>query len=115
MSTLPLNARTAAPTAALLKGGEEKSPYGSKCSTMAPNMLDVERTITLLVFDNLMRRQCWFPTLETQVINVIRKTHNELAVRKFDLRCVALIGKIRHFCLDMRKCDGFNRLSQRHI
>lgn len=40
----------------LAKGGEEKSPYCSKFSTMASNMLDVERTITLLVFDNLMRR-----------------------------------------------------------
>jgi hypothetical protein len=52
---------------------------------------------------------------ETQVVNTIGETYNELAILEFNLRCVALVRHMRQPGLNMRERDGLNCLSQGHI
>jgi hypothetical protein len=62
---------------------------------------------------SLVARSCL--NSKAQIINAIREAHNELPFFEFNLGRIALIGKVWHLRLDMRECNGFNRLAQRHI
>jgi len=52
---------------------------------------------------------------ETQVINAIRETHNELTILEFNDRRAALIGKFGPLRFDMCESDSLNRLPHCHI
>ena len=53
--------------------------------------------------------------LETQIVRAIRKADDKIAVREFDLCCIALAGEVRHLCLDVCERDRFDGLSERHV
>lgn len=53
--------------------------------------------------------------LERQVIETVCKAHDKLAIREFDLGCVAFVCQVGELHLDMRESNGFDGLPQRHI
>jgi len=57
----------------------------------------------------------YFSKSQTQVIEVVGETHDELSLFEFNLGGIAFLSEIWHLGLDMRECNCLNRLSQRHI
>jgi len=57
----------------------------------------------------------YLPKSQSQVIEAVGETDNELALFEFNLGGIALLSKIWHLRFNVRECNRLNRLSQRHI
>jgi hypothetical protein len=52
-----------------------------------------------------------FPMSKSQIIHTIGEAHNEFAISELDLRCRAVVPKVRRLGLDIGKSDRLNGLA----